>query len=437
MKEKFDMSYFSDLKKDMEARWTILRKKDNGWAKRFLAGAELVCFPASILTLVLLLPAQITAIRCGWVCPVWAARTMEVLISAAVGYITNYFAIEMLFKPYEVKKWLFLWPQGLVPRNKKQIGEELGTQVAEKLLKPEEIAEKLCSMVTDILHNPGVTGKFIDSIQSLLSENMDKITAAIVPQIEKSIETELKKFLSPQKIITLWQDCFAPKLAEKENREFIAREIVNSLKQRAPELTNLLKDGLREYVRDYLSEKIPFGLGADTIADGLVAFINWPEIEKKLAEKIADPSVRNMIRDELATLADRINEWMQTPAGQEKIAEWTTSLHEKFQIWLNEYLENNLPGIARRLLTSYELWNWLENTMLPAAEPKIKEFIESQKDTIVQTLDIRNRVSQAIDRQDVREFHNMINSVAAEHLGAIQVLGFVLGAVIGAFQLLI
>ena len=75
--------------------------------------------------------------------------------------------------------------------------------------------------------------------------------------------------------------------------------------------------------------------------------------------------------------------------------------------------------------------------MLPAAEPKIKEFIESQKDTIVQTLDIRNRISQAIDRQDVKEFHDMINSVAAEHLGAIQVLGFVLGAVIGAFQLLI
>ena len=104
---------FLNLLSNTRSRWEIIRSQKNTRVKRFLAAAELFCFPASILSLILLLPAQITAIRCGWNCPIWAARTMEVLISAAVGYITNYFAIEMLFKPYEVKKWLFLWPQGL------------------------------------------------------------------------------------------------------------------------------------------------------------------------------------------------------------------------------------------------------------------------------------------------------------------------------------
>ncbi len=199
----------------------------------------------------------------------------------------------------------------------------------------------------------------------------------------------------------------------------------------------MLKDGLREYAQSFLEKKLPLGLGAELLADGLVAFISWHEIEAKIAEKLGEADTLNMIRDELFNLAANVDAWLKTPAGQEKLAAWSSALSEKFQQWLKTYLEENLPRIARQMLASDNLWDWLEKTMLPAAEPKIKEFISSQKEVIIQKLDIKNRVSRAIDGQDVREFHNMINSVAAEHLGAIQVLGFLLGAVIGLFQLLI
>ena len=46
------------------------------------------------------------------------------------------------------------------------------------------------------------------------------------------------------------------------------------------------------------------------------------------------------------------------------------------------------------------------------------------------------RIENAINRQDVREFYRMINEISAQHLGAIQVLGFILGSIIGALQLL-
>ena len=48
--------------------------------------------------------------------------------------------------------------------------------------------------------------------------------------------------------------------------------------------------------------------------------------------------------------------------------------------------------------------------------------------------EVREYIENSIREQDVREFHAMINAVAAEHLGAIQVLGYVLGFVIGLFQ---
>ena len=37
---------------------------------------------------------------------------------------------------------------------------------------------------------------------------------------------------------------------------------------------------------------------------------------------------------------------------------------------------------------------------------------------------------------DVKEFHGMVNDVAAQHLGAIQVLGYLLGALAGGLLLL-
>ena len=59
----------------------------------------------------------------------WTEWTLPVLTAAAVGYLTNYLAIWMLFRPYEPKRlwhWRF---QGVIPRHKEEIGRLLGEDV--------------------------------------------------------------------------------------------------------------------------------------------------------------------------------------------------------------------------------------------------------------------------------------------------------------------
>ena len=41
-------------------------------------------------------------------------------------------------------------------------------------------------------------------------------------------------------------------------------------------------------------------------------------------------------------------------------------------------------------------------------------------------LDIFRKIAEVVDKQDVKEFYTMINSIAAQHLGSIQVLGYFL-----------
>ena len=115
-----------------------------GAERRVFAALELLFFPLSLLTVFVLLPLQIVAKHMAVEIPSGYLLAFHILLSAAIGYITNYIALQMLFKPFERDGWHWLsictfgyWKQGLVPKNKKSIGVEIGRQIETKLLPPE------------------------------------------------------------------------------------------------------------------------------------------------------------------------------------------------------------------------------------------------------------------------------------------------------------
>ena len=115
---------------------------------RAFAFAELVCQPMSIASVAAAVVFAILRRTGVWTPPaVVADWLVPVFVSAAVGYLTNWIAITMLFEPYERtwRHWLPWvtfggWRQGLVPKNKARIASVLAEQVATKLLRPEKLA---------------------------------------------------------------------------------------------------------------------------------------------------------------------------------------------------------------------------------------------------------------------------------------------------------
>ncbi|MPN61068.1 hypothetical protein SDC9_208802 [bioreactor metagenome] len=113
-----------------------------------------------------------------------------------------------------------------------------------------------------------------------------------------------------------------------------------------------------------------------------------------------------------------------------------TEARRKLNVFLASYLHETLPALAGEVIESTSLWNWVESVLLPEIQPKLEYFIrEHGRDQIVSRLQLSRRVTEAVEKQDVEEFHKMITSIAAEHLGAIQVLGYLLGAIVGTAQL--
>ena len=89
-----------------------------------------------------------------------------------------------------------------------------------------------------------------------------------------------------------------------------------------------------------------------------------------------------------------------------------------------------------RLLRSEALWAWVGRA-IPAIRPGVERLIrDAGTPAIIAKLDVQGRVKAAVDAMDMAEFHGMLNQMMAEHLGAIQVLGYVLGAVAGLLLVL-
>ncbi len=65
------------------------------------------------------------------------------IISAFIGWFTNWIAIKMLFHPKEPKKILGITIQGIFPKRQQQFAEKLGKLVSQELLSFTDIEQKL------------------------------------------------------------------------------------------------------------------------------------------------------------------------------------------------------------------------------------------------------------------------------------------------------
>jgi uncharacterized membrane protein YheB (UPF0754 family) len=84
------------------------------------------------------------------------------LISAFIGWFTNWIAIKMLFHPREEKRILGVKFQGIFPKRQQQFAEKLGQLVSKELISFKDISSKL--------NNPDTVAKAIPFIE----EHIDK-----------------------------------------------------------------------------------------------------------------------------------------------------------------------------------------------------------------------------------------------------------------------
>lgn len=66
-----------------------------------------------------------------------------VLIGSLIGWITNYFAIKMLFRPYREINLFFFKIQGVIPKRRHEIGVRIADTIKNQVISMEDILKSL------------------------------------------------------------------------------------------------------------------------------------------------------------------------------------------------------------------------------------------------------------------------------------------------------
>jgi len=163
-------------------------------------------------------------------------------VGALVGWLTNWLAIRMLFRPREPVRILGWSLQGVIPRRHAQLAERIARTVEDQLLTQEDLDKAMSGvswhdevdrLVRNVLHDRG-PGGLIDKIPGISQawRNM------ILPSLQEVLTREILRFLDR------YRSGFVSRLRDSVDIKEIVRTRVEQFEVEA--LENLVLDVARK-----------------------------------------------------------------------------------------------------------------------------------------------------------------------------------------------
>ena len=269
------------------------------------------------------------------------------LIGAVIGYITNWLAIKMLFRPREAKYIFGMklpFTPGLIPKEKSRIankvGETVGTHLLNsdslsKALKDDKIKAKFNEVAKEKINQVINSNSTLEeSLKNTLGENYYALKGNMINNIAKTIlesiqEEEFKnkvKFYivdsikerlnkEPEKIIDFinsnkFREVIINTLEEEKTRDIIGKALLKEVKTLEKEdltIEEVIPENIKPYIEEYVKSQ------KDTLVDIIKNLLRDDEVSHKIKSAINDniPSIVSMflsgdvIYGKLVSLVDK------------------------------------------------------------------------------------------------------------------------------------
>ncbi|HHQ4319330.1 DUF445 domain-containing protein [Clostridium perfringens] len=269
------------------------------------------------------------------------------LIGAVIGYITNWLAIKMLFRPREAKYIFGMklpFTPGLIPKEKSRIankvGETVGTHLLNsdslsKALKDDKIKAKFNEVAKEKINQVINSNSTLeDSLKNTLGENYYALKENMINNIAKTIlesikEEEFKNKVKfyivdsikeglnkrPEKIIDFinsnkFREVIINTLEEEKTRDIIGKALLKEVKTLGKEdltIEDVIPENIKPYIEEYVKSQ------KDTLVDIIKNLLRDDEVSHKIKSAINDniPSIVSMflsgdvIYGKLVSLVDK------------------------------------------------------------------------------------------------------------------------------------
>ncbi len=255
------------------------------------------------------------------------AALLTVGVGALSGGLTNAIAIWMLFHPHEPRRLPLFRLQGAIPKNKARLARSIGRTVGERLLTPEDLAERLSAPPVRAAFDQAMHG-MVDRLlgeehgplREALPAGAGPVLDGIVADLGPRIADRLADYAaSPafHQVAADWLTRLRADLADRPVGDLLTPDRKSALAERVDDWVGNLAGGdeievtLRQWVGHQVAQlqDDPRPL-VDRLPESLLAPIEQaisdylPTAIDRLAGLLADPETRNTVSSALRTAFD-------------------------------------------------------------------------------------------------------------------------------------
>lgn len=180
------------------------------------------------------------------------------LIGAGIGYVTNWIAVKMMFrplKPVKIGKLTLPFTPGIIPKNKERIAKAIGNTISNNLLTENTLTESLLSEEKQKLIRESIERK----IYEISNEEEITIKEKIQDYIDEDLYSKTTKFIK-NKLTNIIIDT----LKEEDIGNLVAKQIEAAAKEKmqgsilgifgANNLISKITDETAKKINEYIDE---------------------------------------------------------------------------------------------------------------------------------------------------------------------------------------
>ena len=372
---------------------------------------------------------------------IWTITFMAI-VGAAIGAVTNHFAIKMLFRPHEAKyigSWRVPFTPGLIPKRRDELAKQLGNTVIQHLLTPdifkkkyfnEEMKNKtnhfLTEQLNDKIFRSDKTIKDwlklagLENVPSIVNDKIEEQVDSQFSQLKSRFEKETIRQLAPMD----WQEKADTKVGEIVSYILLKGEAFFESDEGKLTVKNLIDDFLS--TKGTLGNMIQMFMGESSSLAGKVQ----PEILKFLRAPGTKNMLEKIVQNEWEKLKDRpLNEMMDGFDFDPIVKNVKGYLVDQLAIEerLNYGFLHYFPEVTR----------WTESYLVPKVTTFAFLEAESKLEEVLRKMKLEDMVKEQVDTFPVSRLEEIVLGISKREFKMITILGGVLGGLIGIIQGLI
>ena len=305
------------------------------------------------------------------------------------------------------------------------------------------VVEKLITQIKKYLSNKIQENYVQQAIKSWLLRifrlNSAKIYDVLIQFSEKNFPHFLQRNINFRTALGFLSETIENNINNNNiNLVQISRTISSHIESNIPHISNQIYQQIQAYIDQ---QRI--------VQKATIRFATWLNdfdrlaVETQLHTMVVSTEFQHEVYQQLETGISKITEYINSEEGADKASQY----FEKTLIDIHKVVEEKgIPWLMEKIESFLEedsSWNKLEpicNTLINFAEQELKNLTNSEEFSvalgtatpiILNALDISAIVTEKVRTLDTNQLEKMILDATGEHLGKIEVLGGILGAIMG------